>query len=176
MRAGALNASHSTSKYDNSGLSASHHDASSRHADNSSCSELSDDETPLVLRLPATKRLVEAHEGNSNQRNSKKGGFVIPRKKRQKEGKNLRKFFKSERFYISGFLFEHMTSLMKSSHNNFKMIFVFLQNYSRTMISIRGKGKNWFVMYSSLFVIQQLVPLLNLKSFSLFTTRNSPRR
>lgn len=87
MRAGALSASNTTSKYDDNRLSATHFQPSSKHADNSSCSELSEDDTPLVQRLAHTKRLFEARQGNSTQAYSKKAGFVIPRKKRQKKGR-----------------------------------------------------------------------------------------
>ena len=65
---------------------------SSKHTDNSSCSELSEDDTPLLHRLATSKRVFSPCERiPSKEPKPKKIGFVIPRKKRQKKGKNLLK-------------------------------------------------------------------------------------
>ena len=56
----------------------------------SSGSELSEDDTPLLERLPLNKRCsLTTSERLSKKEKPKKGGFVIPRKKKQTKGKEV---------------------------------------------------------------------------------------
>ena len=60
-------------------------------APDGSSSEFSEDDTPLAVRLNSQGRSQPSDAGKQRPRTtlSKKGGFVIPRKKKQPNGRNF---------------------------------------------------------------------------------------